>query len=186
MPFNRTLVATRPGPAPRLRQEGGFSPRPYRGFPLGDATACPGPRSRRGHRAPPRGVDVKATPAGPARGGPRGRKTPKIPFFRDFGQKVAFWPFFEKNALFGHFWPFLDPAAGVVLHQPLAAGPCTRPGALFRGLAGDPPFWGILAIFPHFGEIWGFWPKRAISDSGDPEGPGPPGPGTGPRREGLM
>jgi len=46
--------------------------------------------SRRGHRASPRGVDVKATPLGPRRGGPRGLKYPQKP---GKGGKCDFWPF---------------------------------------------------------------------------------------------
>jgi len=93
----------------------------------------------------------------------KGRKGPKSPFSGYTPQKGHFWPFCRKMAIFGHFAekepgsyraknpeiskkgpksskrpksPVLgipDPAAGVVLHQPLAAGPCPR----FRGLPGE-------------------------------------------------
>jgi len=62
---------------------------------------------------------------------------------------------------FGVSCPVSDPAARGVLHQPLAAGPCTRVFRVFRGLAGEGP------LGPFFGEIaqneqfWG---------SGTPEG----------------
>jgi len=67
------------------------------------------------------------------------------------------------------------PGAGVVLHQPLAAGPCPR---FWRGLEKGLKT-PVLA-----GE--GPGPKRALS--GSPGDPGPQGsqPGAGPRREGLM
>jgi len=119
--------------------------------PLAPVGATPVRGTRRGRRAPARGVDVKETPRGAQKG-------PKRPFSGKYRQKAGFWLFLLKMPIFSYFSRFLpgsyrakkgpkaekrlksskpakspDPApgAGVVLHQPLAAGPCTR---FWRGL----------------------------------------------------
>jgi len=77
-----------------------------------------------------------------------------------------------------------DPGSRGVLHQPLAAGPCTRKKGLFPGFPGDPPFWGILLIFALFGAKMGILGPRALVWLPDPGGAS--GGAAGPRREGLM
>jgi len=130
----------------------------------GDAGARLFPDLGRGHRAPPRGVDVKATPADPVRGGPRGRKSPKLGKNDQNPEKWPFLAFFGFLGLLGPFWRIPDPAARGVLHQPLAAGPCTRLlgllGVLARGGPGR-PFWACF---------WGNPPKWGILAPGAPEG----------------
>jgi len=111
-----------PGPErarnPRNRGFWGI-PRKSRISPVrgpGGVPAVPG-----GYRAPPRGVDVKPPSAagrevvpGPPRPLAGSRAPPGV---RD----RAFQPLRGPC-------PGVPPSAGVVLHQPLAAGPCPRPG----------------------------------------------------------
>jgi len=109
----------RPGPGPLPGS------RSWSRSPRTLSRALPGPPGR-GSPSPggPAGVVLHQPLAGTgSRGGPQGPKTPKIPIFRDFGQKVPFLAFFGKNAHFGHFPAFSRPPAKGVLHQPLAAGP---------------------------------------------------------------
>jgi len=140
--------------------------------------------SRAGDRAPPRGVDVKATPAGGLGEAPGGQKTPEISKNAQNGLFCCFWAFLPFLGKIGPFCGFQDPASRGVLHQPLAAGPCNPEKGLFWGSAGKPPKWGFLGVFSPKGLIWGFWPQRGLGSlPGLPRGPGG---ATGPRREGLM
>jgi len=186
-----------------FRKDGEFLPHaPTRALPWAWAALVAPPRSRRGHRAPPRGVDVKPTPAGTW----RGRKRPEIP---DFGQKRpkttkngVLWVFTHISRFSGKryqdfsqklaengqkplFWGFEDPGpkrglfpvpgsrARGVLHQPLAPGPCAR---------GDPG--GVERPAPRDAAGDSPGPRRGASGPGP--GPRSRGTGTGPRREGLM
>jgi len=143
----------------------------------GEAPREPGRGPRDGDRAPPRGVDVKQPlsagspgrpgpwegPGGPS-GGPR---TPKR------GPRPARAPGRTRD-------PDPTPRARGVLHQPLAPGPCPRPG---RGSQPSPRVPPGEAFFP---------PRRGIPRKGpfwpffDPQPQEPEKAGTGPRREGLM
>jgi len=87
------------------------------------------PPRNRGDGASPRGVDVKATPAGPQKG-------PWDPKNGQNSPKWAFLRFLAKNGVFGLSGGFLGPwglpgpgPQGLLLHQPLTRGPCPRPGA---------------------------------------------------------
>jgi len=88
----------------------------------------PGPGTRNPRksrdRAPARGVDVKPPLAGipeyaeKGRKGPKCRKRPKKAIFADFGDFRQFWRFLAPSGTPG------TPPQGLLLHQPLAAGPC--------------------------------------------------------------
>jgi len=176
----RSTTAGRRGRGAPLRSPRGETPRPLRGStpaPAGAGAPKPLPGS---HRAPPRGVDVKETPAERSRGARRALKTP---FFSKNAQNGLFWPFSPFLAFlakFGYFGPRTDPPARGVLHQPLAPGPCNPENRLFRGTPGvgpKTPFLGYFGGKSAFSRIQGSGPQRASE---------PPRPGTGPRREGLM
>jgi len=80
------------------------------------------------YRAPPRGVDVKP----PSARGPETTKRAR------FGQKGQKWPKSSKKPILGYFHVFGGvlspsgapggPSRGLLLHQPLAAGPCGPSG----------------------------------------------------------
>jgi len=133
------------------------------GDPLPPFRGTPAPRRRdsdpspAGDRAPPRGVDVKETPAGRPGKPRRGRKTPetaKMGFFAHFRHFRPFWPFLAKMASFCS--PATSPARGL-LHQPLAAGSCTRQN---REKWPDPGYPREKVIFGDFcpkSPFSGFW-----------------------------
>jgi len=174
------------------------TPAPFGARPPG--AYGPSPASRGGappgRRAPARGVDVKPLAAGGPGGPEKAQNSPKWaimaknPFFRHFWRK---WPFlanfpekapvatglkYRKNPKNGDF-PKMGlkirvsgTPRGLLLHQPLAAGPCPR---ISRGSGACPGQGGS-----------GKGPPRGPCRSRGPRGPSRPGPGTGPRREGLM
>jgi len=154
-----------PGPCTRFRrgfEERGSEPawagvgfRPPERPP---GSPAPGPQfpAREGRRAPPRGVDVKATP-GRARGGPSG--TPEsekgpgdlprplgqgsgIPDPEPPGPRSRGTPSGQVRrgwaALPGPWEPPAGRARARVLHQPLAAGPCPGQGSREPGVSWAP------------------------------------------------
>jgi len=138
------------------------------GRPLFGSLPAPGRRwapqaLRRGHRAPPRGVDVKATPRGGLQEAPGAEKHPQNPKNRENSHFSGFWPILAFLAKNRHFRHFPDLATRGVLHQPLAAGPCTRPGARKRQIPGVPP---EKAKNPDFRGFWRFSPFWADLGSG--------------------
>jgi len=140
---------------------------PDRGIPVSRT-----PRPRDGDRAPPRGVDVKHPSAGcpgsrtwllrTPRGPPGPRPVPRPPYGRghpgpgprDPGSRRGLGPWSPRSPDPGDRSPEprLAPPppgegpGGVVLHQPLAAGPCA--GSRGTGTAKPPrrPFWGRPAL----------------------------------------
>jgi len=109
----------------------------WRDFPAGRENGLPGtPGSGTGRRAPARGVDVKPPPrarSGTGQGppGPCGSWGPRLPGLPGSpggglpgeGTPVPVPGTWSRSRIRD------DPAPGVVLHQPLAAGPCPRPAA---------------------------------------------------------
>jgi len=108
-------------------------------------------------------------------------------------------PIFEENPQKGPETPVPEPRRGLLLHQPLAAGPCTRPRGQKGGFSGTPPgrggFWGPEDPLGSPRDL--VWeprlrrrrraPARGVdvkppSAGGlgtDPRGPGPQDPGSG-------
>jgi len=152
--------AARPGYA---YAPGGDPLHPLRGLPRPfGAPGLPGGLGR-GHRAPPRGVDVKATPARTSREAPEGPKTPENVKNQE---KWLKWPFSAFFAILGLLGPFLTipdiPGRGV-LHQPLAPGPCPGfLGVFWSGARGGPgrPKMGLNGENPRFRGFWGTGPRR--------------------------
>jgi len=122
-PFSRFLGGTPPGRDSETPGNPGgvWSPRDL----LGPGGLPPGPRD--GDRAPARGVDVKPPPR--RRPGP-GTRVPGWLGGLPCPQGSPGKGLSALRALAGPGdlrIPDPDPAPGVVLHQPLAAGPCPRP-----------------------------------------------------------
>jgi len=145
----RALLHQPLAPGPCTREFGGFGGGPrkrpkkgdFREFPhFRGKWPFPGPggswrpglpgRPQTGDRAPARGVDVKPPSPGWLGSGCRAAGAP--------------WPVWDPETGSGDLpeappgpsrgrCPVPDPGAGVVLHQPLAAGPCPRPGDPLRG-----------------------------------------------------
>jgi len=104
-------------------------------------------RAREGRRAPARGVDVKPPSAAGSETGPRGPRGPRtlwipIPGFRSPGGL--------SRPPEGAGDPPRTPSGGVVLHQPLAAGPCPGPGGV-PGVPGVPETWSEGSPPPRVG-----------------------------------
>jgi len=161
-----------PGPRRPATLPPGGTPAP----PPGVTPAPSGPRAPgspgRGHRAPPRGVDVKATPQSGSGEAPRGPETPKTPKNTknsDFPGFWAFWSFLAKIALSE---PRRTPRQGWFYINPSRRGPVTPFWGFWRGSPGNPVFRGFSVFFPVFGEIWDSGPFWA--DLGSPR-PGAPG-----------
>jgi len=145
--------------------------------PAGVTPPLRGPGSRpprdlgRGHRAPPRGVDVKATPAEGSRGSPRGLKTAEIGENRQNPRKWPFSAFFGVLGLFGPFLRFRDSRQGGFYINPSRRGPVPA----FSGFSGPRPekvrvgpFWAFFPRNPRKGGFPGFRPLRAqTARSGD-------------------
>jgi len=154
---------SRRGPVPGIWRFSGVSPgRPQKGlfwrfFPkFGEMGVFQSPegvwdpglpgRPQPGDRAPARGVDVKP----PSRGAPgRGARAPGSPgqaWTPDRGPETSRRPL---RAPPGGWYPVPGlPRAGV-LHQPLAAGPCPRPGDPSRAPGATPPQEEGQGVEPH-------------------------------------
>jgi len=111
---------------------------------------------RRGHRAPPRGVDVKATPARPREGAPPplegpgkapgGLRGPGFPIWGSQGPGTR-----SRPRARGGF--YINPSRrGPVPGPGLAGSPSGVPGSFW-------PLWGLPAQIP---QNRGFWPKSPI------------------------
>jgi len=136
-----------------------------------------------GDRAPPRGVDVKPTPETVP--GPCPEGSSPYPGSPGVSREVSQPPQGAKKPQNPRFWgsgpscSFPAPRAGVVLHQPLAAGPCPRfsrkppetpkipkkgQKGPFAGISRENPHFShfrlILGIFGHFAHFRDIWEKR--------------------------
>jgi len=102
-----------------------FSPKsPFSGDSgLGPREGAPGARG--GDRAPARGVDVKPPSAGRSPGRPGLARALEGPDSRIPGREPCRDP---SGPFRGALEPLPGTPRGLVLHQPLAAGPCPRPG----------------------------------------------------------
>jgi len=94
------------------------------------------PGSRRGRRAPPRGVDVKATPRGTPAGGVRGSGEPQKGLGPRSGVRGP--PGEPSRPLQGAWDPFRDPAGGWFYINPSRRGPVPVPGPGSRAGAWSP------------------------------------------------
>jgi len=151
----------RPQRASALRSSPGEGPGRPAGSPPRRCGVGLRNRSRRGHRAPPRGVDVKATPPDGVQGSPRGPKRARKP------QKPLIWAKMPKMALFGLFWP----------KWPFSAfpGPSREGGftSTPRGGALYPPFSGPGGGYPKNpkkGDFGLFCPKMGKMGISAPKG----------------